>query len=391
MADPIELAKTARSTLAEALSALQSHPDAPEELLEIAAPIAQSMGVLHRIEKSKGENLGEVPQALANVRGALDSLQQIGIEHDAVDDAMEHVAGSLAKLFALSKLAKSNKPTTPGSPRAKSNNAYTVPEPVASEPETQPKPVVGAQSATVPAARQASKPPAEKVSEPQQFTPRGTMKIDDARGIQDEVRAEVARTEAMAKREGQSGGIDMPQAKPQADAPTVPDPAALRASQAPAAIQPTIPQPAPQPQPAPAQQQVAAPAAGNAPTAPQRVPGMTDAPVPSGSAQHVDVELGAHSVSNFYKGLSGNDVVEHGGIFVQTYQIPPVGTAVALRVLLPGDLEFDADALVQWTRETRSGETDPGFGAKFTRISDVGRDLVYRYVRNREPMFYDDL
>jgi Tfp pilus assembly protein PilZ len=121
-----------------------------------------------------------------------------------------------------------------------------------------------------------------------------------------------------------------------------------------------------------------------------RVPGQTDAPEPPNGALRLEVELGAHSSSNFYKGLSGNDVVDHGGIFVATYQIPKVGTPVALRVLLPGDLEFDADAIVQWVRETRSGDSAPGFGARLTRISGEGRQLVYRYARNREPMFHDD-
>src|SRR5262245_56060211 len=32
-----------------------------------------------------------------------------------------------------------------------------------------------------------------------------------------------------------------------------------------------------------------------------------------GANARVDAELGAHSPSNFYKGLAGNDVVEHGG------------------------------------------------------------------------------
>jgi hypothetical protein len=36
-------------------------------------------------------------------------------------------------------------------------------------------------------------------------------------------------------------------------------------------------------------------------------------------------------------------------------------------------------------------EVPPGFGARFTEISQEGRQLVYRYVRNREPLFYDDL
>ena len=84
-------------------------------------------------------------------------------------------------------------------------------------------------------------------------------------------------------------------------------------------------------------------------------------------------------------------MIEHGGLFVATYQIPKVGQAIGLRVHLPGDLEFEADGVVQWTRDTRSGESEPGFGTRVTRISPEGRQLVYRYVRNREPIFYDDL
>ena len=33
----------------------------------------------------------------------------------------------------------------------------------------------------------------------------------------------------------------------------------------------------------------------------------------------------------------------------------------------------------------------PGFGAQFTQITPEARQLVYRYVRNREPLFHDDL
>ena len=83
-------------------------------------------------------------------------------------------------------------------------------------------------------------------------------------------------------------------------------------------------------------------------------------------------------------------VIEHGGIFVSTYRIPKLGVSVQLRVLLPGDYEFYATAIVQWTREA-SGSSEPGFGARFTQIGSEGRQLVYRYARNREPMFYDDL
>lgn len=109
----------------------------------------------------------------------------------------------------------------------------------------------------------------------------------------------------------------------------------------------------------------------------------------------VDAELGTHSASNFYKGLSGNDVVDHGGIFVSTYSIPDIGQSLKVRVSLPGGYEFEAIGVVRWTREARESMTadisPPGFGLQFTSISAEARNLVHRYVRNREPMFHDDL
>ncbi len=106
----------------------------------------------------------------------------------------------------------------------------------------------------------------------------------------------------------------------------------------------------------------------------------------------VTADLGAHSPTNFYKGLSGNDVIDHGGLFVSTYMIPAIGQPVRLRVSLPGGYEFEANAIVKWSRD-QAGESDapPGFGAQFTAITNEARQLVYRYVRNREPLFHDDL
>ncbi|HKO48253.1 MAG TPA: PilZ domain-containing protein [Polyangiaceae bacterium] len=116
------------------------------------------------------------------------------------------------------------------------------------------------------------------------------------------------------------------------------------------------------------------------------------AAAPPGSLR-VEAELGAHSGTNFYKGLSGNDVIDSGGIFVATYQIPTIGQTLSLRVSMPGGYEFEALGVVRWTRDTpdSGGDGKPGFGAQFTQITPEGRQLVYRYVRNREPLFHDDL
>jgi len=108
--------------------------------------------------------------------------------------------------------------------------------------------------------------------------------------------------------------------------------------------------------------------------------------------QVVNADLGAHSATNFYKGLSGNDIIDHGGLFVSTYMIPKLGTHVRLKVALPGGYEFEANGVVRWARELDDGsDAPPGFGAQFTQITPEARQLVYRYVRNREPLFHDDL
>jgi hypothetical protein len=172
-------------------------------------------------------------------------------------------------------------------------------------------------------------------------------------------------------------------------APPPPAPAYAAAAAPAAAYAPAPPAPAYAPGPTPAPP-IAAPAyaPGPTPAPPIAAPGRpADAVV-------VNAELGAHSPSNFFKGLSGNDIVDHGGLFVATYNLPSIGNHVRLRVSLPGGYEFEAKAVVRWRREPNDiGGTDapPGFGAQFTEITAEARQLVYRYVRNREPLFHDDL
>ncbi|MGC4091728.1 MAG: PilZ domain-containing protein [Polyangiaceae bacterium] len=177
----------------------------------------------------------------------------------------------------------------------------------------------------------------------------------------------------------------------------------------PAIAPPQVAPPQPRPQPAPVQAQPPAAHAGavayagnyappqaappQAAPAPAQVRPGAHAPAPG---SRVEAALGAHSPTNFYKGLSGNDVIESGGIFIATYQIPPIGTNLVIHVSLPGGYEFEGQAVVRWTREAPNSagggaEAPPGFGAQFLNITPEGRQLVYRYVRNREPLFHDDL
>lgn len=190
---------------------------------------------------------------------------------------------------------------------------------------------------------------------------------------------------ALARMEVQS-----PPAAAKAPAQPTPAPVPRPAAAAPA------PAAAPQPVAQPGRAAPAAPAAPAARAA-QPIP-QKPAAAPSAAPVAVDpsaitAELGAHSPSNFYKGLSGNDIIDHGGLFVSTYKLPKIGAPVRLRVALPGGYEFEANAIVRWRREPSDAGSDapPGFGAQFTEITTEARQLVYRYVRNREPLFHDDL
>jgi hypothetical protein len=331
MSDPVSLARAARENLARGLSALQS-PSLPPQVIAVAEPIAHAMSALHHVESTQGAARFEAgPAALNATRQALAMLQQQPPGYPAVDQALEAIAGSLNLIHQLAQ-APAVAP-----PPAAAAFAGTVAL-GAGTPATQPSP--------------------------------------------------------------QAWGQAQPPAYPQ-PAAAYPQPPAYAPQAAPAYAQPAAypPQAAPVPayaQPAPAAPAytAAAPAyaapAAAAPAFPQR---PAAAPAGGGAPLRIEAELGAHSTTNFYKGLSGNDVIDSGGIFVATYQIPEIGRSVVVKVSMPGGYEFEALGVVRWTREAPLSGSDspPGFGAQFTQISPEGRQLVYRYVRNREPLFHDDL
>ena len=367
MNDPMSLARSARENLAHGLAALQS-PGVPPQVMDVAEPIAHAMSALHRIETSQGGSLAESgPLALTAVRRALAMLQSQPINHPAIEQAMEAIASSLSLVHTISQSATQAAPAGP--PAFPQNQAAAFAGTVALDPG---------------AAQQARQAP------PTQPSPAAAPPPQYGGGYP----------------QGGYGQTAAPAQQPayaQQPAPYVP-PQQPAAYAQPAAYQQPAPQPQPQPpamQYAPTHAQPAVPhmAPPAAPSAPAWQPPPAPAglhgaaPVVKDGAIRVEAELGAHSATNFYKGLSGNDVIDSGGIFIATYQIPEIGQDVFIRVSMPGGYEFEAAGVVRWTRDMPHSGADapPGFGAQFTQISPEGRQLVYRYVRNREPLFHDDL
>lgn len=365
MTDPVSAARSAREKLAQGLAALQS-PGVPPNLMDVAEPVAQAMGALHQIESSQGGTVAtHAPAALDAVRRALSMLQGQPGGTPAVDQAIEAVASSLGLVHGLTQIAPAAPVQAqaafagtvvldPGSPASAAPATQpSAPAPYAAPAQQQPWQQPPAQQ---PPPQQWQRPPAQQPP-PQQWQQPPQQQPPPQQPPPPQAAAPWAQ----------------PQSPQQGFAP----PPQQGYGAAPQQWQP--PPAASAPQPAPEQQ-------WNAPQ-PARPAGGGGAPV------RVEAELGAHSSTNFYKGLSGNDVIDSGGIFIATYQIPAIGQDLVIKVSLPGGYEFEATGVVRWTRDAPNSGADspPGFGAQFTQISPEGRQLVYRYVRNREPLFHDDL
>jgi hypothetical protein len=321
----------------------------PQQVLVVAEPIANAMSALHRVEASQGAARGEAgPAALNAARHALALLQQQPPGTPAVDQALEAIASSLNLIHQLAQ---------PPAAQPQAAFAGTVAVPPGAAPGTQPAPQAWGQPQQA-YGQQPGYPPQPGAA--QQYQQPAAPQYQQPAAPQYQQPA-------------------APQYQQPAAAPQYQQPAAAPAQQY---QQPAAAQQYQQPAAAPAQQYQQPAAAAH-----------HQAPAGAGNALRIEAELGAHSVTNFYKGLSGNDVIDSGGIFIATYQIPKIGQNVLVKVSMPGGYEFEALGVVRWTREAPLSGSDspPGFGAQFTQISPEGRQLVYRYVRNREPLFHDDL
>lgn len=108
------------------------------------------------------------------------------------------------------------------------------------------------------------------------------------------------------------------------------------------------------------------------------------------SVPRFDVALDVASPSNFFRGLDGNDVVEHGGVFVSTYAKPPaLGAIVLLGLEMPGGARCDVSGTVAFAQDYLNDDAPAGFGVRLSSVSDEARSMIGHFVRAREPFVRD--
>lgn len=107
----------------------------------------------------------------------------------------------------------------------------------------------------------------------------------------------------------------------------------------------------------------------------------------SSSLPRFDVVLDGGSPSTFWRGLDGEDVVRHGGVFVATYaKLPPLGALLALSFEFPGRVRAECQAQVSWVQEHLGDDAPAGFGAKLVNPTADLCAIVAQFVRHREPL-----
>lgn len=132
------------------------------------------------------------------------------------------------------------------------------------------------------------------------------------------------------------------------------------------------------------------PAASDAPPPSQRMPGSKRWNRRITGRKVIEVDVGVASASNFYAGITLD--VSTGGLFVATYQIEPVGTPVAVSLVLPDGHSVWAKGVVCWVRDRRVDATEefvPGMGVRFTSLEAEDRAAIDRFCSVRPPMYHD--
>jgi Tfp pilus assembly protein PilZ len=109
-----------------------------------------------------------------------------------------------------------------------------------------------------------------------------------------------------------------------------------------------------------------------------------------GNAPRFDAAIDFQSPSNFYRWRSNGDVVNEGGVFIATRRkVPNLGQEVIVRVTLPGGVELEARAVVEWARPPGNEAVVAGFGARFVDLPTYARQLIDHFVARREPLVFE--
>jgi uncharacterized protein (TIGR02266 family) len=101
----------------------------------------------------------------------------------------------------------------------------------------------------------------------------------------------------------------------------------------------------------------------------------------------LEVDIGLHSATQFYTGLS-NDISE-GGLFISTVRPLPVGSELMISFVLPGGHAVTTRGRVAWLSTPRDDESRPGMGVRFVRLEPEHRAAIDKFLKYRPAMLHE--
>ena len=103
------------------------------------------------------------------------------------------------------------------------------------------------------------------------------------------------------------------------------------------------------------------------------------------------VEVTHTSEHNFFTGFMED--ISEGGIFVATHAPVEIGDKLELTFSVPGmPGNCTLVCRVRWLRAYNpdSNETIPGMGLSFDDLPGQAKEAIDRFIKQREPIFYED-
>ena len=104
-----------------------------------------------------------------------------------------------------------------------------------------------------------------------------------------------------------------------------------------------------------------------------------------------EVDVTMVSENNFYAGLTDN--ISEGGVFVATFQAPPIGAEVDLLLRLPeSEQSFHCHGVVCWLRsfEASCEGAPPGCGIKWLALAADAQAAIQKFVAQRETILFEE-
>jgi uncharacterized protein (TIGR02266 family) len=104
----------------------------------------------------------------------------------------------------------------------------------------------------------------------------------------------------------------------------------------------------------------------------------------------VDLDVTMSSDHNFYAGFAEN--ISSGGLFIATHVLKPAGEKLEISVNLPDrPRPIRCIGEVRWVREySERSNVPPGLGIRFLDLPAEDATAIEQFVKDREPLFYDD-